>query len=104
MQVTKENLNLLPEKERDYVNNLLDYDLQEINSFNKGVFTLHWQDYHDEYSPERTDPCPDFYGMYDIRKDGKRVMYIPVTLEELGEYVFFLLEVLKNSLENLEDK
>ena len=104
MQITKENLNLLPEKERVYVNNLLDYDLQEINSFNKGIFTLHWQDYHDEYSPERTDPCPDFYGMYDIRKDGKRVMYIPVTLVEVDEYLFFLLEVLKNSLENLEDK
>ena len=104
MQITKENLNLLPEKERVYVNNLLDYDLQEINYFNKGIFTLHWQDYHDEYSPERTDPCPDFYGMYDIRKDGKRVMYIPVTLVEVDEYLFFLLEVLKNSLENLEDK
>ena len=104
MQVTKENLNLLPEKERDYVKNLLDYDLQEINSFNKGIFTLHWQDYHDEYSPERTDPCPDFYGTYDIRKDGKRVMYIPVTLVELDEYVFFLLKVLKNSAENLEGK
>ena len=104
MQITKENLNLLPEKERVYVNNLLDYDLQEINSFNKGIFTLHRQDYHDEYSPERTDPCPDFYGMYDIRKDGKRVMYIPVTLVEVDEYLFFLLEVLKNSLENLEDK
>lgn len=104
MQITKENLNLLPEKERNFVKNLLDYDLQEINSFNKGVFTLHWQDCHDEYSPERTDPCPDFYGKYDIRKDGKRVMYLPVGLVELDEYVFFLFEVLKNSVENLEGK
>lgn len=94
MQVTKENLNLLPEKERDYVKNLLDYDLEEINSFNKGVFTLHWQDYHDEYSSERTDPCPDFYGMYYIRKDGRRLMYSPVTLVEVDEYMFFLWNIL----------
>lgn len=42
MQVTKENLNLLPEKERNLVEDMLDYELEEINSFNKGVFTLHW--------------------------------------------------------------
>ena len=97
MQVTKENLNLLPEKERDYVKNLLDYDLQEINSFNKGVFTIHWQEYHDEYSPERTDPCPDFYGMYYIRKDNNRVMYLPVTFQEINEYLFFLWSILKDN-------
>lgn len=97
MQITKENLNLLPEKERDYVKNLLDYDLQEINSFNKGIFTLHWQDYHDEYSPERTDPCPDFYGMYYIRKNNNRVMYLPVTLQEVDEYLFFLWSILKDN-------
>ena len=96
MQITKENLNSLPEKERNYVKNLLDYDLEEINSFHKGVFTLHWQDYHDEYSPERTDPCPDFYGMYYIRKNNNRVMYVPVTLQEIDEYLFFLWSILKD--------
>lgn len=97
MQVTKENLNLLPEKERDYVKNLLNYNLEEINSFHKGVFTLHWQDYHDEYSPERTDPCPDFYGMYYIRKNNNRVMYLPVAFQEINEYLFFLWSILKDN-------
>lgn len=96
MQVTKENLNLLPEKERNFVEDILDYELEEINSFNKGVFTLHWQEYHDEYSPERTDPCPDFYGMYYIRKNNNRVMYLPVTLQEVDEYLFFLWSILKD--------
>lgn len=96
MQVTKENLNLLPEKERNFVEDILDYELEEINSFNKGIFTLHWQEYHDEYSPERTDPCPDFYGMYYIRKNNNRVMYVPVTLQEIDEYLFFLWSILKD--------
>lgn len=96
MQVTKENLNLLPEKERNFVEDILDNELEEINSFNKGVFTLHWQEYHDEYSPERTDPCPDFYGMYYIRKNNNRVMYLPVTLQEVDEYMFFLWNILKD--------
>lgn len=96
MQVTKENLNLLPEKERNFVEDILDNELEEINSFNKGVFTLHWQEYHDEYSPERTDPCPDFYGMYYIRKNNNRVMYFPVTLQEVDEYLFFLWSILKD--------
>ena len=43
MQITKENLNLLPEKERDYVNSLLDYDLEEaINKEEKhGYKSIH---------------------------------------------------------------
>ena len=27
---------------------------------------IDFQEYHDEYSPERTDPCPDYYGYYRI--------------------------------------
>ena len=96
MQITKENLNLIPKEERNFVEDTLDYELEEINSFNKGIFTLHWQDYHDEYSPERTDPCPDFYGMYYIRKNNNRVMYVPVTLQEVDEYLFFLWSILKD--------
>ena len=92
MQVTKENLNLLPEKERNFVEDILDYELEEINSFNKGIFTLHWQDYHDEYSPERTDPCPDYYGYYTLRFE--RVLYETVgsqmTIDELDNALCML--------------
>ena len=29
-----------------------------------------WIDEHTEYSPERIDPCPDYYGMYSVGIEG----------------------------------
>jgi len=42
--------------ELDYVNTL-------FATLGLGEIKIHIQDYHDEYSPERVDPCPDYYGM-----------------------------------------
>lgn len=57
---------------------LLD-DLEIINSQNNIHVELHQVDKHTEWSPERTDPCPDYYGMY--------YFYIPETGEILGDYM-----------------
>lgn len=68
MKVTKENLEKLPESERLLMSSLLD-DIEEINTTISGSgkeLYIDRQDYHDEYSPERTDPCPDYYGYYRI--------------------------------------
>ena len=55
---------------------LLD-DLEIINLQNNIHIELHQVDKHTEYSPERTDPCPDYYGMY--------YLYIPETKETIGD-------------------
>lgn len=86
---------------------LLD-DLEIINSQNNIHVELHQVDKHTEWSPERTDPCPDYYGMY--------YLYIPETKEMLGDYmsiddlneIMFVLsefsEYLYNKNENLCNK
>ena len=55
-------------------------DLAEINNSleKKGYDKIYieYQDYHNEYSPERTDPCPDYYGTYKIYSEGNQMMQI----------------------------
>lgn len=58
---------------------LLD-DLEIINSQHNTNIELHQVDKHTEWSPERTDPCPDYYGMY--------YLYIPETKETIGDYMY----------------
>lgn len=77
MKLTNENLYILPEKEQSLAQALL-MDIDELNQIlsknvQDRVAYLDWQDYHDSYSPERTDPCPDFYGCYCIMINDKQV-------------------------------
>lgn len=58
---------------------LLD-DLEVINVQSNVHIELHQVDKHTEWSPERVDPCPDYYGMY--------YLYIPETKEMLGDYMY----------------
>jgi hypothetical protein len=44
-------------------------DIDEINEMSGKKFFINYQDYHDEYSPERTDPCPDYYEYFTIREE-----------------------------------
>ena len=66
---------------------LLD-DLEIINSQHNTNIELHQVDKHTEWSPERTDPCPDYYGMY--------YLYIPEPKETIGAcmYVANLNEIM----------
>ena len=68
MKITKKNYkDIVPEHEQELINSLLE-DLGDINKYHKkDKLYIDWQDYHDEYSCERTDPCPDFYGYYRIK-------------------------------------
>ena len=68
MKITRENYKtIIPKKEQNVLKSLLD-DLDDINKYHKdNKLYIDWQDYHDEYSCERTDPCPDFYGYYSVR-------------------------------------
>lgn len=68
MKITRENYKtIIPKKEQNLLKSLLD-DLDDINKYHKdNKLYIDWQDYHDEYSCERTDPCPDFYGYYSLK-------------------------------------
>ena len=61
-------------------------DLNELNSLliNRSEsyrqLYLDWQDYHNEYSPERTDPCPDYYGLFTLRFEND-------SSESVGDYM-----------------
>lgn len=64
--------------EKQAEKNLLNALLKDIEGLNKVLerngkrdkVYIDWQDYHDDYSPERTDPCPDYYGYYRLCFEG----------------------------------
>ena len=62
MIITNENLNIIPDNEQNLIKSLLDL-VEEYNGYGFNL-NIYYQDYHDEYSPERNDPCPDYYGCY----------------------------------------
>ena len=67
MRITKDNIKeIIPEKEQELLTSLLS-DMDDINEFTDKKMYLDWQDFHNECSPEWTDPCPDYYGCYTIR-------------------------------------
>lgn len=96
MIITEENINKLPEKEQGLVKALL-IDINEINaSFANNIY-IDWIDEHTKWSPERVEPCPDYYGMYRIvRKDGE-YLGVEMTLDDLD----IALCLLHNYLINL---
>lgn len=64
IKITEDNINLVPEEEQSLLKTLL-IDINEINNLLPDQeVSIYWQGYHDEYSPERVDPCPDYYGYY----------------------------------------
>ena len=68
MKITEETIYNIPEKEQPLVIALLN-DLEEINHnlpLHSPNLELEWIDEHTHYSPEWTDPCPDYYGMYRV--------------------------------------
>lgn len=84
MKITNETICKLPEKEQGLVKALL-IDIKEINDTKvKPEIYLDWIDQHTEYSPEWTDPCPDYYGMYRIRRsDNDDVLGVEMDLDTL---------------------
>jgi len=84
MIVTEENINRLPEKEQGLIKALLK-DIDDINyhkPLNSCNIYIEWIDKHTEYSPERVDPCPDYYGMYRIGREND-FLGVEMTLDDL---------------------
>ena len=88
MRVTEENIQTLPicGYDKGLLKSIL-VDVEEINhnaSCFKYDIYIDWIDQHTEYSPERTDPCPDYYGMYRVRReDNNDTLGIEMTLSDL---------------------
>ena len=75
----------------------LNNELENQNLNNKKLY-LDIQDFHNEYSPERTDPCPDYYGMFSLRLENDNYMigdYIE-RLDELDTIIFTLIDFFEN--------
>ena len=110
MKITKNNLEEV-KKINDKINiNYLEslyIDLIELNNEleNKNLshkkLYIDIQDYHDdyeEYSPERLDPCPDYYGYFTLRFENNPSEYIGdyiVDLSELDSILFALVEFIE---------
>lgn len=65
MKITNETIKEVPKNEQKLLKALLQ-DVEEINKIAKNPIEITYQDWHNEYSPERVDPCPDYYGYYRI--------------------------------------
>lgn len=86
MKVTYENIEDLPIDNKDKVIlKALLTDIDEINNANlKDPIYIDWEENHTEYSPERTEPCPDFYGTYSlIRNTTKDKLGVEMNIDTL---------------------
>ena len=72
------------------------HDLDAVNNLlpesNKLYIDLEMK--HTEYSPERTDPCPDYYGCFSLRWENEPSEKIGdyMTLNDLDSSLFLLTE------------
>lgn len=110
MRVTAENIetiNHICDNHRSLNNskmllsNLLD-DVNDINKHINDVLYIDYIDEHTNYSSERTDPCPDYYGHFYIRSEKFpcETLGVEMTLNDLDNAICVLANyVLLNSEE-----
>lgn len=99
MKLTFDNYEqYVPKKDWQLMNSLL-IDIEELNqdlidnneSFRQLYIDI--QTDHNEYSAERTDPCPDYYGFYTLRfeKNEYETVGDEMTIEELDNALLILI-------------
>ena len=102
MKITKENIKDVPISNED--KGLLSALLQDLEEINHNmpihIFDIYidWIDKHTEYSPERTDPCPDYYGMYRLWQ-GNNTLGIEMDLETLDYVMCVLSDLYANNID-----
>ena len=105
IQITLNNYKeIIPEKEQPLIKALLE-DLTEINkiiSFNTSNYLwLSFEDEHTQYSPERTDPCPDYYGCYRLHNSyDNDTIGLEMTIDELDMNLCTLINFCEAFLKN----
>ena len=107
MKITIDNIQeakKINDKINTYYLESLCIDLMELNNeledqnLNHKKLYIDIQDYHDEYSPERTDPCPDYYGRFSLRFeiDDSRIGDFIERLDDLDTILFTLIEFIEH--------
>lgn len=74
-------------------------DVDELNDLlkDKGEsyrqIYINYEDEHTKYSPERVDPCPDYYGMFTLRFEKNQYETIGevMSLDELDNAICILI-------------
>ena len=98
MIITKNNIKDIPisDKNKSLLNALLQ-DLEEINNNLPKTYhiSIDWIDKHTKYSPERVDPCPDYYGMYRLWQ-GDKTLGIEMDLETVDYVLAVLSDIFVN--------
>lgn len=106
MKVTNDIIKKLDISERDKL--LLTSLLKDIDSLNRTIqgslykkdeVYISYQDYHDEYSPERVDPCPDYYGYYTLvlaNDNSQNTLGFPCKINELDHRICVLIEFVES--------
>ncbi len=105
MKITKENINELNilNVDKCLLNALL-LDIDEFNNeldkqnlSNKKLY-IDYQDYHNEYSPERCDPCPDYFGYYFLRFENNpnETCGVEMLLDDLDKTLCVLINFIKS--------
>lgn len=82
------NIDRLPkelEPNKALIGTLLE-DLKELNRHSSKMLFIDYQDWHNEYSPERTDPCPDYYGCFRLLAENEN-LGVEMTLDELDSAI-----------------
>lgn len=106
MKLNNENYkNYVPEKDQELFEALL-IDLSILNRLLADQGDAYRQLYfdietnHTPYSPERTDPCPDYYGMYTIRfeKNEYETVGDCMTINELDNAMLILSNFVDSKL------
>lgn len=99
MKIEPTNIKNIPvsKREQELLLQLL-LDLEEVNNKISNRMFIDWQDYHNEWSPERTDPCPDYYGYYTFRLEKDpygEIIGVEMTLDDLDSSLCLLIEFLE---------
>jgi len=89
MKVDKDNIVLVEGREKQLLEALIK-DIECLNELlakrneNYRQLYIEYITTHTEYSPERVDPCPDYYGMYRLRRiDNNDVIGSEMNIDEL---------------------
>ena len=84
-------------KEASEINDML----TELPGQHMKHISIYWENEHTEYSPERTDPCPDYYGsFYIMMNDINQVIGDAMTIEQLDEALSLLYDFVE--MQNIE--
>ena len=103
MIITKENIQTLDISDNDkklldaLLNDLFEINEMIVNDLDREyIIEIHYQDWHNDYSPERTDPCPDYYGYYSLQERcTKEWIGDPMTLRELDGRLCTIINLLE---------